>query len=722
MSDRSILTSSYSAIRLIVIAICLNFSPTLLANTPQDEAASQRDSIPEISQVAAADSTMRANTLDELVVTGKSSYVIDDGIAYMPDRRSKKFSWSAESLLLNMAIPTVYVDRSNGKVTTTSGEPITMFIDYLPATSRECANLNPQDVKNVEVLYSPSDPRFMGNKNVVNFIMYRYEYGGYVRGDANQTFEYNKGDYSLYDKTSYKAMTYDIAGGFSYSRDMSGIMQSTDTYHFPDETVSVIGKGDPTIETSRSYYASVKALYRNNSCVVSNTLSVSGNPSPYNTTFEDLAYQPSIFPDQHSSLTMRRRSLSMSWENLEQINLNKDWMLLISPTLRYRSGDINRSYKSEISDYSYDITEKRWSASMRANLVRRISIGNIIIRATGAYQNDRIIYRGSADNNVNQRSGLLSIGANNYLRLGKFNVSYGLDIQYFDISDGSVRNRQVLPSASLHASFKASDSHMLTLQSQYDDWGYDPALTNPAMIRLGLMDAVYGNPDLKHTPVLNINLSHNWLSGKAVNTSAFIRAHYRHKPITAVYTPSLDDDGKPLMLRTYDNLGHHYFIEAGASATLRLLDGAFEANAKVSGQYYDSKGPSHITAWTVPAQIGVAYYLGNFGFHGGYQFPSTIVYPGSNEKTRQYYYLAGTYNLQNFRISVQLYNFCNNSWRGFTTEIINPVMSQIQTSWSSLPHRGISLTLSYIFRYGKRMKMQNELSEPDSGKSSVLIQ
>ena len=41
--------------------------------------------------------------------------------------------------------------------------------------------MNLQDVKRVEYLESPADPRFMGEKFVVNFIMEEYIYGGYVK-------------------------------------------------------------------------------------------------------------------------------------------------------------------------------------------------------------------------------------------------------------------------------------------------------------------------------------------------------------------------------------------------------------------------------------------------------------------------------------------------------------------------------------------------------------
>lgn len=707
--------------RIITIVMLINNYPCAFAGVQSHDRPSQRDSIAGSNKTENIDSTKSAKELDELVVTGKSAYIINDGIAYRPDRKSRQFSWSAQSLLLNMAIPTVYVDRSNGNVTTSAGEAIAMFVDFIPASPQECANLNPDDVKCVEVLSSPADPRFMGAKNVVNFVMFHYEYGGYARADISQNFEYDKGSYMLYDKTTYKAITYDIAGGYTYSRNLSGIMEATDFYDFSGTHITASYGGEPEINTSRSYFASAKAMYRTNSCLIANTLSLSGSPSPYNTTSDHISYSPKIFPDQTTSTSIRRKSTSLVWDGMYQLMLNKDWLLYLTPGVNYQSGDISRAFASDISDYTYDITEERWSALLAANLIRRISIGNIIIKGIASYDDDRMDYTGSIFNSTRQKSVCATIAAGNNLRINRISLSYGVCANYFDISNDSFRNRQFLPSASLNVSYQLSQNHMFILQSQYDDWSFDLAQTNPALIRLGVLDAVCGNPELKHTPVFNLNLSHNWLSGKAANTSAFIKAHYRHKPITAIYTPTITSDNEPLMIRSYDNLGHHYFIGAGISADLRLLNGALVANGRLEAEYYNSYGLESISAWSLPAQIGISYYLGSFKFDGGYQFPATVVYPGSTEKTRPYYSIRATYNWRNLRISASVYNFCNNSWRGYTTEIINPVMSQIKTTWSSQPHRGVSLSVSYIFRYGKRVDIQNELDNVSSQKSSVLI-
>ena len=76
-----------------------------------------------------------------------------------------------------MAIPQLNVRLGVADVSTAAGEPVVMYIDYVPATADELRMMKMSDVRSVEYIDYPSDPRFQGNKHVINFRMVRYEYG-----------------------------------------------------------------------------------------------------------------------------------------------------------------------------------------------------------------------------------------------------------------------------------------------------------------------------------------------------------------------------------------------------------------------------------------------------------------------------------------------------------------------------------------------------------------
>lgn len=94
---------------------------------------------------------------------------------------------------------------------TTDGRSVAIFIDYVRASDEELKGLRTGDVQKVEFSYAPSDPRFMGELNVVNFILHQYTYGGYTKLMADESFFTGlSSDVSVYSKFKYKRMTYDL--------------------------------------------------------------------------------------------------------------------------------------------------------------------------------------------------------------------------------------------------------------------------------------------------------------------------------------------------------------------------------------------------------------------------------------------------------------------------------------------------------------------------------
>lgn len=113
-----------------------------------------------------------------------------------------------------MAIPQIKIS-ANDDITDLAGKSVDVFIDFLPATKEDLQGMRMQDVKKVEYYDFPSDPRFQGKAHVVNFVMQKYEYGGYVKAHGWENTS-NAGQISLFSKLQYKRMTFDIAAGYFY--------------------------------------------------------------------------------------------------------------------------------------------------------------------------------------------------------------------------------------------------------------------------------------------------------------------------------------------------------------------------------------------------------------------------------------------------------------------------------------------------------------------------
>ncbi|MDE5631510.1 MAG: hypothetical protein K2I54_01665, partial [Muribaculaceae bacterium] len=129
--------------------------------------------------------TVRMNELPVLLQTinveADNACLLSDRSVYRPTQRQKNASQTATDLLTRMAIPQINTRLGSSSVTTASGQPVAIYIDYVPASENDLKMMRVADVKSVEYLEYPSDARFQGNRYVINFRMTQYEYGGYVK-------------------------------------------------------------------------------------------------------------------------------------------------------------------------------------------------------------------------------------------------------------------------------------------------------------------------------------------------------------------------------------------------------------------------------------------------------------------------------------------------------------------------------------------------------------
>ncbi|MDE5924237.1 MAG: hypothetical protein K2G75_02835, partial [Muribaculaceae bacterium] len=130
--------------------------------------------------------SVAAKDLQEFVVEAQNQSVEGRTATFIPGARQKNAATDAVSLLSHMAIPQLNVDPISQSVKAIDGSDVAIFIDYVPATQWDLNGMLTKDVKKVEYLIYPTDPRFKGAKYAINFIMQKYEWGGYTKLAAKQ--------------------------------------------------------------------------------------------------------------------------------------------------------------------------------------------------------------------------------------------------------------------------------------------------------------------------------------------------------------------------------------------------------------------------------------------------------------------------------------------------------------------------------------------------------
>ncbi|MGM9723181.1 MAG: carboxypeptidase-like regulatory domain-containing protein, partial [Muribaculaceae bacterium] len=250
----------------------------------------------------------QAVVLGTVTVEADNARLYSDKSVYVPTATQKNASQSGTDLLNHMAIPQLSIISGNS-VVTNSGKPIAVFIDYLPASERDLLSMRISDVKRVEYLEYPSDPRLQGNPYVVNFIMQQYEYGGYAKAYGFGTFLNGHQEQMIGSvRMQYKRMTYDLMGS-AYNNGSTHFGQDmTETFRLPQEDGTVneferISEQTSSKRRRNNYYLVFKATYNSDKIQASTLINSNLDRQPNTSQSGTVRYSDNAYPasDYYSS-------------------------------------------------------------------------------------------------------------------------------------------------------------------------------------------------------------------------------------------------------------------------------------------------------------------------------------------------------------------------------------------------------------------------------------
>ena len=108
--------------------------------------------------------SIKTKELGEVVVEAQNQRTDAKMSTFTPTGRQKSSAQNAIDLLRQLAIPQINLNLVDNAVTTQSGQNVAIFINYLPASSEEIEGILTTDVRRVEYLDFPTDPRFQGHE------------------------------------------------------------------------------------------------------------------------------------------------------------------------------------------------------------------------------------------------------------------------------------------------------------------------------------------------------------------------------------------------------------------------------------------------------------------------------------------------------------------------------------------------------------------------------
>lgn len=319
---------------------------------------------------AQSNDSIASRQLDEVVVKANLNRTDAGGVYFIPSSKQKNTAQNGIDLLRRMAIPQIKVSLADDKVTTTTGETVAIYINYTKASAEELEGLRTSDVRKVEYYYSPSDQRFMGERNVVNIIVQPYAYGGYTKLSLGEKFFIGlSSTASIYSKFTYKKMTYDIFVGSRNFNNQHISNEIENHYLLTNNDASWINRFQ-TPEKSRFAQnilpVSFRASYSNNGFQMKNTLAFTFQETPHKMAEGSLTFSPSIFPLKDYTSENRSRVRTLSYNGNFNFNLPNQYYLTITPKASYSHNNQNYCYTSDKSIISNIAKEDSYAASVMA--------------------------------------------------------------------------------------------------------------------------------------------------------------------------------------------------------------------------------------------------------------------------------------------------------------------------------------------------------------------
>ena len=671
--------------------------------------------------------SIKTQELKEVVVEAQMQTTSSNVTTYYPDRNSKRTAQNALDLLEQMAIPQISVNPVGGTVQTHSGDEIALYIDMERATQEEKDGLRAEDVKKVEYFIFPTDPRFNHEKYVINIALRHYDYGGYAKLSGTDNIMAGSGSGLAYSKVAYKRMTYDISVNDKYTdRGHTGTEQRQ-IYRFPqqDGSISEITR-DNLLDDSRyeqnRFGASFRARSISEKMVLSNSLFLTAVNAPHSDYSGRLVFTPSVFNGETYSNSLNSSYIYPRWSGAYYFDMGNGYKLNAMPQLFYQHTKSNRTYHTDETNIVTDATEDAITGQLQLQLNKTFNKYHTIdINLLGVYYHDRVKYTGSTVSSpvFNQFAYGVVLGYS--FSKGNFygQAAGGLAGESNKIS--GTRTNSIIPIAQVNAQYAFNRKNSISLSAQYNVNPVEASDKTPDIIQENELLYKTGNLHLKNTHWSKVTLDYTWLQSNKFSISGFAGwSRYFNRPMP-IFTP---DGPNGLMLRSLENNGDYQDFYIGGSVSAKLFDRNLVLQASPKMWFEKTTGVYSDKANYLSLSASVTYYLGNCYFQAYYSSASRgLVQYSLNAislKRKPYYSFKIGWRNGKWNLTATAVNIFRKNWVAETSSLQSKWFDQYTTDYSATSHQFVSLTASYTFGFGKKVKHGDEVQNQENGSSAIM--
>ena len=674
--------------------------------------------------------SIKTQELNEIVVEARTQRVIDRGVAYTPTNRIKKTATDATRLLELMNIPQLNISPGTMSVKTYAGKDVAMFIDFKEATEEDLQGLRPEDVLRVEVLQYPEDIRFGGQANVINFIMRKYEWGGYTKLTAKgTTLNIDRGEGILYSKFVNKNWTFDANATGSITHNNNYNSYNVETFRdvfvgdrHLDAVTRTSQSGANYLQQSNSQSATFRAAYETNDIEIIHSISYNRTATPLERDLSSVNYSQDIFSASSALSKESGQTITPSLRGYYYFSMPKNNTLIASWSFAYGSTRRNSTYQlGELTPIINNNKETSYAPTMIIQYSKKFSHNNTFRTSLMTFNT---IYHTDYEGSYNGLQKLLS--SENMLFLEYMqNWKCGLSL-YSRVGASYVIGRlngvntleQWNPRLGLQLNYKINERHSASVEGWWGNNHPTPASSNSAIVQSNELLWLQGNPGLRNTTFITASASYTYIPQNKLSLSATAEYHgYLNKTAYDYFSlPGYDG-----LIRKEINSGDFHRYSGYLSATLKLFDNSLSLRASGQVERMVATGIDAQSMNMIAANLQANYYFKNFSFILYYQTPNKNLGPFDNGFRYHYkstYGLLINYAIGDFKAGLQFRNWFNSN--RYYSDFDSNRYSAHGWVWSSSLARSIQLTLSYTIPYGKKVKRNNEISESESAGSAIL--
>ncbi len=677
----------------------------------------------ELRDISLKDAPIQLHTVS---VEAQSTSFSPDKTTFIPTTRQKNASRDAFDLLGRMAVPQLVVAPGSTTVKDVFGKTIPLYINYQEAAADQLQGMKMSDVKKIELIEYPDDPRFNGNEKVLNIIVAEYQYGGYTKLSLSEsTLNGFKNSASVFSKFTYKKVTYDLFAGTDNSNYRHN---GTDT-----KTTYTLGESGNTHKVMRTetmkdaherqngYPVTFRASYGNQNFATQNSVSFKHTSVPESRQAGTLDFNLNGDKAQEYLKSNPNHSNYVSYNGSFQSFFGNKGALTLTPSFSYIHRNVNSLYSpTPGSPIDYLIKEDAYSYGLGVTGLKALNNKNRLQLFARIFENTNDVSYLRSNLSKNRMDVLTATGHLMYSYSTKrTSLTVTAGVGYERNSLNRHIEHDVYPYGRLNFSVSPAANSRISAFMYYQTLTPSIDLRSGDVIQNNEVLYLSGNPNLKNERQLVSNLAYNWFLGNKLSTAVFGGYNVNFNRVATIFEPY----GESALLRTFINNGDYKNGYVGASVNYKLLKNSLQLYANVSQNFYHTTGIYRTTCNPLRVQLQASYYWKNFNVVASWGNSQKKLTENSNIiiRSRSFHYLGIGWGNGQWYLNLSANNFLRRGWESEYWEQVTPRLTEYQTSYNSTAHARLNFSVTYTIGYGKELRRQNEINGANEDSPSAII-